>query len=80
MFVERNQYYSISGLSQCVTCVCLHVCVCVCVDCYSCSRMNQVQVRVSSHVFLDLQNNASFSSNMPSCLLGMPLQPFQKST
>ncbi len=23
------------------------VCLCVCVDCYSCSRMNQVQVRVS---------------------------------
>ena len=28
-------------------CVCLCVCVCVCVDRYSCSRMNQVQVRVS---------------------------------
>ena len=26
-------------------CVCL--CVCVCVDCYSCSRINEVQVRVS---------------------------------
>ena len=23
------------------------VCVCVCVDCYSCSRINEVQVRVS---------------------------------
>ncbi len=23
-------------------CVCVSVCVCVCVDCYSCSRMNQV--------------------------------------
>ncbi len=47
--------------------VCVCVCVCVCVDCYSCSRMNQVQVRVSSHGllicgFVDLQNNASFSS------------------
>ena len=31
--------------------VCL--CVCVHVDCYSCSRINEVQVRVSSHVFLD---------------------------
>ncbi len=33
------------------------VCLCVCVDCYSCSRINEVQVRVSigfySHVFLD---------------------------
>ncbi len=40
------------------------VCVCVCVDCYSCSRINEVQVRISigfySHVFVDLQNNASF--------------------
>ncbi len=23
------------------------VCLCVCVDCYSCSRINEVQVRVS---------------------------------
>ncbi len=33
------------------------MCVCVCVDCYSCSRINKLQVRVSigsySHVFLD---------------------------
>ncbi len=32
-------------------CVCVFVCVCVCVsvcvDCYSCSRINEVQVRVS---------------------------------
>ncbi len=27
--------------------VCLCVCVSVCVDCYSCSRINEVQVRVS---------------------------------
>ncbi len=39
--------------------VCLCVCVSVCVDCYSCSRINEVQVQVSiligfySHVFLD---------------------------
>ena len=36
------------------------VCLCVCVDCYSCSRMNQVQVRVSigfySHVYLDFNS------------------------
>ncbi len=29
------------------TVVCLCVCVCVCVDRYSCSRINEVQVRVS---------------------------------
>ena len=29
------------------TVACLCVCLSVCVDCYSCSRMNQVQVRVS---------------------------------
>ncbi len=29
------------------------VCLCVCVDYNSCSRINEVQVRVSSHVFLD---------------------------
>ena len=48
--------------------VCL--CLCVCVDCYRCSRMNQVQVRVSigflscllGLLFVDFQNNASFSS------------------
>ncbi len=28
-------------------CVCVSVCLCVCVDCYSCSRINEVQVRVS---------------------------------
>ncbi len=28
-------------------CVCLSVCVSVCVDCYSSSRINEVQVRVS---------------------------------
>ncbi len=27
--------------------VCVCVCVCVCVDCYSCWRINEVQVRVS---------------------------------
>ncbi len=27
----------------------VHGSVCVCVDCYSCSRINEVQVRVSSH-------------------------------
>ncbi len=32
------------------------VSVCLCVDCCSCSRINEVQVRVaSSHVFLGLQ-------------------------
>ena len=45
--------------------------VSVCVDCYSCSRINEVQVRVSIGfdlvmfswiLFMDLQNNASFSS------------------
>ena len=36
-----------------VVCVCVCVCVracmsvCVCIDCYSCSRINEVQVRVS---------------------------------
>ena len=35
-------------LSVCVSVsVCVCVCVCVCVDRYSCSRMNQVQARVS---------------------------------
>ncbi len=37
-------------------CVCVRVCVCVCRLLYSCSRINEVQVRVSiasSHVFLD---------------------------
>ncbi len=29
------------------TVVCLCVCLSVCVDCYSCSRINEVQVRVS---------------------------------
>ncbi len=42
------------------TVVCLCVCVSVCVDCYSCSRINEVQVRVSigtsSHVFLDFNS------------------------
>ncbi len=30
-------------------CVCVSVCLCVCVsvECYSCSRINEVQVRVS---------------------------------
>ncbi len=27
--------------------VCVSVCLCVCVDCYSCSVINEVQVRVS---------------------------------
>ncbi len=47
-------------------CVCVCVCVCVrararvrvCVDYFSCSKINEVQVRVS----MDLQNKASFSS------------------
>ena len=31
-----------------VVCLCVQsVCACVCVDCYSCSRINEVQVRVS---------------------------------
>ena len=30
-----------------VVCLCVFVCVCVCVDCYSCSSINEVQVRVS---------------------------------
>ncbi len=41
-------------------CVCVYVCVClsVCVDCYSCSRINKVKVRVcigfySHAVFLE---------------------------
>ncbi len=42
------------------------LCVCVCVDYYSCSMMNEMQVRTSigfySHVFLDLQIKASLSS------------------
>ncbi len=29
------------------TIVCLCLCVCVCVDCFSCSRINEVQVRAS---------------------------------
>ncbi len=39
--------------------MCSCVCVSVCVDCYSCSRINEVQVRVyiaSSHVFLDFNS------------------------
>ena len=28
------------------------VCLCVCVDCYSCARINEVQVRVSIGFFL----------------------------
>ena len=38
----------------------VHVSVCLYVDCYSCSRINEVQVRVSiglySHVFLDFNS------------------------
>ncbi len=45
------------------------MCVCVCVDCYSCSRINEAQVRVSSHVFgfvfVDFQNKLR-SRVMPS--------------
>ncbi len=51
------------GIRQCV-------CVSVCVDCYSCSRINEVQVRVSigfqscflGWQWLDLQNKALFLS------------------
>ncbi len=58
----------------------------VCVDCYSCSRINEVQVRVCigfqpcifGFLFVDLQT--LFSSYAQFCLLGMPLQPFQKSS
>ncbi len=44
-------------------CVCVSVCLSVCVDCYSCSRINEVLVRVSIGFFsfVDLQNNALFS-------------------
>ncbi len=46
-----NNYITVIIMPRCayaqarytVVCVCLSVCV----DCYSCSRMNQVQVRVS---------------------------------
>ncbi len=44
-----------AGVSVCVSvCVCAGVSVClsVCVECYSCSRINEMQVRVSSHGFL----------------------------
>ena len=46
----------------------------VCVDCYSCTRINKVQVRVSIGMFswilfVDLQNNASFSNYAQFCLL-----------
>ncbi len=30
-----------------VVCLCICVCVCVCVDCFSCSRIYEVPVRVS---------------------------------
>ena len=59
-------------------CVC--VCMSVCVDCCSCSRINEVQVRDSIRLlqsrfigfqFVDLQNNASFSSYGQVCLPGM---------
>ena len=57
------------------------MCLCVCVDWYSCSRINEVQVRVSigfySHVFLDCKIMLC-SRVMPSFTLGMPLQPFQE--
>ncbi len=38
--------YTVVCSCVCV-CVCVSVCLCVCVDCYSCSRINEVQVRVS---------------------------------
>ena len=43
------------------------VCVCVCVDCYSCSRINEVQVRVSigflvMFFWILIRGFASFSS------------------
>ncbi len=31
----------------CTVCVCVCVCLCVCLGCYSCSGINEVQVRVS---------------------------------
>ncbi len=55
-------------------CACVRACVCVsvCVYCYSCSRVNKVQVKISyasSHT-VDLQNNALLTWNA--------LQPFQR--
>ena len=41
-----SEVYGSVSVSVCL-CVCVCVCLSVCVDCYSCSRMNQVQVRVS---------------------------------
>ncbi len=41
-------YYHLGAHAQArYTGVGLCVCVCVCVDCYSCSKINEVQVRVS---------------------------------
>ncbi len=69
-------YHSIIIMPRCAcasevySSVFVYLCVCVCRLVYSCSRINQVQVRVFigfySHVFLlfvDLQNNALFSSH-----------------
>ncbi len=43
---EPKIAFFVSTLAVIYTSVCVCVCVCVCVhvDCYSCSRMNQVQV------------------------------------
>ena len=62
-------------------CVCVYVCVCVCLcvsACvsvcvcgllYSCSRINEVQIRLSSHVFLDLNSWICKISNLFRLLL-----------
>ena len=59
------------------------VCVCVRVQLLK-DQCKSFYIGFYSNVFLDfnswiLQNNASFSSYAYFCLLGMPLQPFQKS-
>ncbi len=43
-FITCFKYSSFSNAQARYT---VEVCVCVCVDCYSCSRISEVQVRVS---------------------------------
>ncbi len=61
---------------------CLPVCVCVCMCrlIATAAQVNELQVRVSSHIFLDFNLQKlimACSQVMP--IFGMPLQPFQNS-